>query len=311
VAEEAEAAAPVNHVDTVRPWEPSPGRLAATPLARRVAHQNGIELSRIRGSGPRGRIKEVDVKAALASEAGQDHAQASIILTNRAERRRPATQVEKVIARRLTAAKQTIPHFYLLAEADVTFLLTLREEINSDRTATRTTLNHFVVAAVGRALAEIPEMKAVWDNDEVVLHRETDVGIVVDTQRGLVVPVLREVGSMPLDAIVAAASTLVEQARENRLAPADFEGGVISVSNVGMHGTSFLVPIINPGQAAILGVGAVKPVFRPNASGAPQLRQELGLVLSCDHRVLDGVRAALFLNRIVQLLQQPLRLLRA
>jgi pyruvate dehydrogenase E2 component (dihydrolipoamide acetyltransferase) len=291
---------------------PSTGRIVATPLARRLARQRGIDLSRIRGSGPRGRIKAADVEAAPPFGGWQARSPTSVPvpLTDRAERRRPATQMEKIVARRLTTAKQTIPHFYVLAEADVTFLLRVREELNADGKAVRISVNHFVLAAVGRALAQMPEMNAVWQEEEVVTPAGPDVGIAVDTERGLMAPVLRDAGSLSLDTLSAAAATLVERARQGRLTPADLEGGAISVSNIGMHGASFLVPIVNPGQSAIVGVGAVKPVFRPTKAGAPELRQELGLVLSCDHRVFDGVRASLFLNRIIQFLQQPLSLFR-
>lgn len=287
----------------------SEGRVVATPLARRLARQQRIDLSRLRGSGPNGRIKAADVEKALRSDFAAAKTPASA--RSFAEpRRRPATQMEKIVARRLTEAKQTIPHFYVLGEADVSFLLRVREELNADGRATRISLNHFVVAAVGRALAEMPEMNAVWQDEDIVTPAGTDVGIAVDSERGLIAPVLRDAGSMPLDALAAAATALVERARQGRLAPADLEGGAVSVSNIGMHGASFLVPIVNPGQSAILGVGAVKPVFRPNAAGAPELRRELGLVLSCDHRVFDGVRAARFLDRITRFLEAPLSLFR-
>lgn len=289
---------------------PSTGRIVATPLARRLARQQRIDLARLRGSGPNGRIKAADVESALRAGAAEAKPPASARRSAEAGRR-PATPMEKIVARRLAAAKQTIPHFYVLAEADVSFLLRVRAELNADGKATRISVNHFVVAAVGRALAEMPEMNAVWQDDEIVTPAGTDVGIAVDSERGLIAPVLRDAGAMSLDALAAAATALVERARQGRLAPADLEGGAISVSNVGMHGASHLVPIVNPGQSAILGVGAVKPVFRPNAAGAPELRQEMGLVLSCDHRVFDGVRAARFLDRITRFLEAPLSLFRA
>ncbi|MFG1466269.1 2-oxo acid dehydrogenase subunit E2, partial [Xanthobacter sp. DSM 24535] len=225
--------------------------------------------------------------------------------------RRPATGIEKVVARRLTEAKQTIPHFYVLAEANVTRLLALREELNGQKGFPRLSLTHFVAAAVGRALRQMPETNVVWADDEVIQLAEGDVGVAVDTPRGLLVPVVRRADTRPLDEIARAMGAAVERARDGRLEAADLQGGAISVSNVGMFGASHLVPIINPGQSAILGVAAVKPAFRPDAAGAPALVQELGLVLSCDHRVLDGVKAARFLDLVIQLLQQPLSLLRA
>jgi pyruvate dehydrogenase E2 component (dihydrolipoamide acetyltransferase) len=132
----------------------------------------------------------------------------------------------------------------------------------------------------------------------------------VDTPRGLFAPVLRGAGRQPLDALAGAATALVARAREGRLSPDELSGGAITVSNVGMHGARFLVPIVNPGQSMILGVGATEVVFRPDAAGDPALRREITLVLAADHRVLDGAAAAAFLARIVALLERPMALLR-
>ncbi|KRE05851.1 hypothetical protein ASE63_05895 [Bosea sp. Root381] len=284
-------------------------RIVATPLARRVARQNGVALDRVAGSGPHGRIKLKDVEAALAAPAASSTTALSRP-RSAGSQRRPATGIEQVVARRLTQAKQTIPHFYVLAEADVTALLAAREELNAAGTPQRLSITHFIMAAVGRALLAQPEINAVWDEGDIVTLAGSDVGMAVDSPRGLMVPVLRDAGAHHLDAVARACADIVGKARDGRLTAADCEGGAISVSNVGMYGASHLVSIINPGQSAILGVAAVKPVFRPDAQGQPALRQELGLVLSCDHRVIDGVRAAQFLDCVVKTLEHPLPLLR-
>lgn len=326
-APEAASAAPDTPAAAEVPAAPAPaaatapggGRILATPLARKIARGAGLDLSAVAGSGPRGRIKAADVEAALnaAPPAGGTAPQAPAPPPREsapppaAATRRPATGIEKVVARRLTEAKQTIPHFYVLAEANVTRLLALREELNAQKGHPRLSLTHFVVAAVGRVLRQMPETNVVWADDEVIQLPDGDVGVAVDTPRGLLVPVVRKADARPLDEIARAMGIAVERARDGRLEAADLSGGSISVSNVGMFGASHLVPIINPGQSAILGVAAVKPAFRPDAAGAPVLAQELGLVLSCDHRVLDGVKAARFLDLVTQLLQQPLSLLRA
>jgi pyruvate dehydrogenase E2 component (dihydrolipoamide acetyltransferase) len=298
--------------------QPQVSRIVATPLARKLARGAGIDLSGLTGSGPRGRIKARDVEAAIgAAPVAASSARVERPPTGqvRAEgalgTRRPATAIEKVVARRLTEAKQTIPHFYVQAEADVTRLLALRDELNAAGDAPRISLTHFVVAALARALARSPEMNVLWAEDEIVQLEGAYIGIAVDTDRGLLVPVLRNAHALRLDDLAAASTALFAKAREGRLDAADLEGGAISVSNVGMFGASYLTPIINPGQSAILGVAAIRPVFRPDAAGQPELRQEMGLVLSCDHRVLDGVKAARFLDRVTTLLQQPLSLLRA
>lgn len=314
-AEPAAQASPV----AAAPQPAAGGRILSTPLARKIARNAGIDLAAVTGTGPRGRIKAGDVDAFLVAARAQPAARPAAPLPTAPNlprppagaTRRPATGIEKVVARRLTEAKQTIPHFYVLAEADVTRLLALREELNGQSGFTRLSLTHFVVAAVGRALAQMPEVNVVWGDDEVIALPHGDVGVAVDTARGLLVPVVRRADSLSLDAIARAMGEAVERAREGRLEAADLQGGAISVSNVGMFGASHLIPIINPGQSAILGAAAVKPAFRPDGAGAPALVQKLGLVLSCDHRVLDGVKAARFLDLVVKLLQQPLALLRA
>ncbi|KPH74442.1 dihydrolipoamide acetyltransferase family protein [Bosea vaviloviae] len=282
------------------------GRIVATPLARRVARQNGIALDQLSGSGPQGRIKLKDVEAALAAAP----APGPTPIRTAGGRRRPATAVEQVVARRLSLAKQTIPHFYVLAEADITSLLAMREELNGSGGRLRLSITHVIVAAVGRALLALPQLNAIWDEGDIVTLDGSDVGLAVDSPRGLMVPVLRDAGAHHLDAVAEACADIVTRARDGRLTAADCAGGAISVSNIGMYGASHLVSIINPGQSAILGVAATKPVFRPDAQGRPQLRQELGLVLSCDHRVIDGVRAAQFLDLVVKTLEHPLPLLR-
>ena len=210
----------------------------------------------------------------------------------------------------MTEAKQTIPHFYVMADADVTRLLALRDELNAAAGDMRLSLTPFVVAAVARAMRRLPEINRIWDDGELVTLDGIDIGLAVITERGLMAPVLRNADRLSLEGLARALQNLVARARRGRLTAADLAGGVISVSNVGMFGAAQLIPIINPGQAAILGVAAVRPAFRPDDKGQPSLRQELGLVLSCDHRVLDGVSAARFLGAVTESLRQPLTLLR-
>lgn len=293
----------------------SSGRLIATPLARRLAKDARIALSTVAGSGPRGRIKARDVEAAIALAARQlappTVIEQTAMIGSPAGLRRPATALEKTIARRMTQAKQIIPHFYVQTEADVSRLLTLREELNSVEGLTRVSVNHLIIVAVGRALAQMPEINVLWSDDEVVQLADSDVGFAVDTDRGLFAPVIHAVNDMGLEALARAANDLAGRAKEGRLTADELTGGAITVSNVGMYGASHLIPIINPGQSAILGVAAIKPVFRPDANDQPVLQREIGLVLACDHRVLDGVKAARFLDCVANHLKNPLLLLRA
>lgn len=294
VAEAPPAAPPVR-----QPFA-SGTRVLATPLARRLARERGIDIAAVTGSGPRGRIKAKDVPE-TAPPATTPQATGEFI---------PLDRVRAASARRLTQAKQEMPHFYVGAPAEISRLLALRDEWRDIPGAPRLTVTHAVLAAMGRALLAMPDLNRVWEGDGWRRIAAPDVGLAVDTPRGLFAPVLRDAGRLTLDALAERANALVDRARAGRLTPDELEGGAISLSNVGMFGARFLVPIVNPGQSMILGLGAMESLFRPDANGAPALRREVTLVLSADHRVLDGAAAAAFLARIVACLEKPLALLR-
>lgn len=287
-------------------------RVPVTPLARRLARQRGLDLAQVRGSGPRGRIRARDLPAAPlpapspAPSPGPGPASASQPAVG--SLRKPSAS-ELTVARRLTQAKQQIPHFYLALEAEVSALLALREQLNAAQSGVRFTVSHFIVAAVGRALAERPQANRVWIDEGLLSLEATDVGLAVNAERGLAVPVLRDVGRLPLAEVARAAAAAVQRAKAGPLGAAEMAGGAITVSNAGMFDVSYMTSIINPGQSLILGVGSVRELFRPDAQGQPALRREMGLVLSADHRVHDGVGALAFLQRVVAHLQQPLGLL--
>lgn len=305
--------------ETASPTPPSPavgqaarpagGRVIATPLARRVARERGVDLSAVAGSGPRGRIKLVDVERAVAVVPAAVAAAPAAGEQAAARRVRP-TPMQAAMARRLSQVKQGVPHFYLSAEAEVSALLELRAALNADESRPRLTLTHFVLAAVGRALAEQPGINRVWADGEIVEFPATHVSMAVEAESGLYVPVVRDAGSVSLDRVAAGARAAMEKARSGRLSAAEMEGAAIAVSNAGMHDVTWLTPIINAGQSAILGVGSVRELFRPDAEGAPSLRREIGLVFSGDHRVHTGVEGLTFLNRVRTYLENPLRLLR-
>lgn len=278
-------------------------RIIATPLARRVAAARGIDLARVSGSGPRGRIMAEDVAGSpplaeptsFASTSGAIHELGAY---------------QRVAARRLTEAKRDIPHFYVFADADLTDLLALRAQLNADPGQAKLTVNSFILAALARTLAVFPQMNRVWAGECLRELATIDVGLAVEGPKGLVAPVVRDLGGLALDEIAAAAEGVIARARADRLASQDLDGGAIAVSNVGMFGVTGLVPIINPGQSSILGVGAAQPLFRPDADGRPLLRQVIHLALSCDHRVIDGALAARFLQAVCQQLETAVALLR-
>lgn len=291
---------------------PSPTvRIVATPLARRMARAGGVDLAGIAGSGPRGRIKAIDVERAAASLAATPADVRPVDTTASAARpvRSRPTPTQAAMARRLSAVKQGVPHFYLSTEVEVSALLKLRTDLNADASWPKLTLTHFILAAVGRALAAHPGINRVWDDGEIVAYASTDVSLAVETDGGLYVPVVRNCGGDSLDRIAAAARAAVDRARIGRLSAAEMEGAAIAVSNAGMHDVTWLTPIINPGQSAILGVGSVRELFRPDAAGNPALRREIGLVFSGDHRVHTGVEGLAFLNSLKALLETPTRLL--
>lgn len=294
-------------------------RIPVTPLARRLAAQRGIDLSAVTGSGPRGRIRARDLEGVAAAsakpelQAPRQTAQVGALPPAACDPRpgtlsAPASR-ERVIAEKLTASKQQIPHFYLSVEAEMSAVMALRQQINAAQSHQRLTLNHFILAAVGQALRAMPLANRVWTDAGILTLDRTDVGMAVHTGQGLLVPVLRDVATLSLGAVARQAAAMIERAQQGRLSGDEMQGGSITVSNAGMHDVTYMASIINPGQSMILGVGSVREVFRPDAEGRPAIRREMGMVLSADHRVLDGVTALTFLKRVVQALEQPAGLL--
>lgn len=283
-------------------------RVIATPLARRIADAEGVDLRSVAGSGQNGRIKARDVEAATpttpAAAAAAPAAQPAGVQEIAPDAMRLAT------ARRVTAAKRDIPHFYLTHEAEITALSDLRESLNAEDGRPRVSVTHMLIRALGLALEEMPGFNRIWAGERILAFDRADIGMVADTLDGLRIPVIRDAGAASLDQVARAARDLAARARDGQLTPEDVGDSVISVSNVGMFGASSLTPIINPPGAMILGVGAERALFRPGPDRAPALRRELTLTLACDHRVIDGAAAARFLSAVVEILETPLRLLR-
>lgn len=279
-------------------------RVVATPLARRLAREHDIDLHAVTGSGPRGRIKAVDVRGLVntpSRESGADQESSA---------RQPAGGLVQAMARRMVESKSGIPHFYLASEVDVSELLRVRRELNRSEDLPRLTVNHFILAAVARALHDLPEQNRIWLDGDIVQFDTIDIGVAVSTERGLLAPVLHDLGGSSLEDTAARAGELVQRVRDGKISRSEMEGGAITVSNAGMFDVTYMTPIINPPQSAILGVGSVRDVFRPDEEGAPVLRREMGLVLAADHRLHDGTAGLRFLNRIMTLLGNPYRLLR-
>jgi pyruvate dehydrogenase E2 component (dihydrolipoamide acetyltransferase) len=280
------------------------GRIVATPLARRIAKLEGVDLRSVTGSGAGGRIKAKDVRAAAAILGSAPAIKKGAVHKVIVDAVRAAT------ARRVSAAKREIPHFYVTRCVEITALQQLRNDLNSDETAVRISVTHLLVKALALALVEMPEINRIWAGEEILTFDTADIGMVAETPNGLRIPMIRSAEMLTLDQVASAAKTLADRIKADALTSADVGGGAISISNVGMFGADSLTPIISPPQSMILGVGAEQQLFRPDANGNPALCRELILTLACDHRVTDGADAARFLSRLVNFLEKPARLTR-
>jgi len=277
-------------------------RIIATPHARMLAREKKVDLTHINGSGPKGRIKAQDVLAAIDNKAPalastDDGGVVSLSLR------------QKGVGLHMQQSKQEIPHFYLVANAEISELLRCHDRVRTMGSYHLLTLNHWVVCAVGTVLHENPQFRVVWNDGRLQRIPTSDVAVAVAVDDGLVAPVARDVGRQSLSENSSALAELAERSSQNELGRNDVGGASLCVSNIGRFDIQYMTPIIIPGQSAILGVGRAQKLFRPDASDQPELRHELGLVLACDHRVFNGTDGADLLTSIVAVLEDPLRIL--
>lgn len=306
----------------------SGGRIFISPIARKLLRDAGLSAEQVRGSGPNGRIRRRDVEPLIAEAAQRSTAATAsaapvpIAPTSptRPEpaREAPAAQgagwveephsrLRRAVARRLTESKQQVPHFYVRRTAVLDDLLELRRRVN-EASPTRISVNDFIIAAVARAHAAVPEANVVWTEDGMRRFEQVDVAVAIDSERGLVTPVLRDVRAGSLSAISAQVRSFATRADDGRLQQSDLEGGSITVSNLGMFGVEEFSAIINPPQSSILAVGAARRV--PAVEGEEVVvRTAVELVLSVDHRAIDGALAARWMGALVDALHEPLGLL--
>ena len=324
-AEPGSSPQPRSQVSASTPAMPSPERrrvrVPASPAARRLAREHGIDLSALKGTGPRGRIVAADIEAALAGQSSAEGS-AGIPATETAPstgtmpaagmdipfEERSLSTLGKTMARRMAESKAAIPHFHCSIDINVDATLRLRTELNAAEDGPRLSLNDFVVHAVARALRDTPRMNVQFRNDRLIRFRRVDIAVAVAVEEGLVTPVVRGAEALSLPDLASALRNLTERARARRLSVEDYQGGTFTVSNVGMFGIRQSWPIINPPQAGILGVGAAAP--RPVAVGDDEgVRVEvstmMSLTLAADHRAVDGVIAGDFLRRVRQALEHP------
>jgi len=297
-----------------------PGGVVVTPLARRLAGEAGIALSRITGSGPHGRIVARDVEQATSAKArpalDPGAEQIKALYVERPFDEVPLDNMRRTIARRLTESVQTIPHFYLTADADVDRLLALRAEANTaaptdkdGAPAFHLSVNDFVIKALALALQRVPAANAAWAGDRILRFKHSDVGVAVALEGGLITPVIRAAETKSLAAISGEARELATRARARKLEPREYQGGSTAVSNLGMYGVREFTAIINPPQATILAVGAAQRRPVETADGAVRFVNQMTVTLGCDHRVVDGALGAELLAAFKTLIEQPVAML--
>src|SRR3954452_2621990 len=307
-------------------------RIAASPLARRMAAQSGLDLQGLQGSGPHGRIVKTDIEAALkggarpaaaAPEAKAAPAPAPAPAAAPAPAPAPApvapptagydeiplNNMRKVIARRLTEAKQTIPHFYLTVDIELDALLAMRAQLNGREGADyKLSVNDFVIKAVALGMRKVPGVNAAWGGDKIYQFKDIDVSVAVAIDGGLITPIVRKADQKGLSTISAEMKDLASRAKAGKLKPEEFQGGGFSISNLGMFGVKDFMAVINPPQACIMAVGAgeKRPVVK---SDEIKIATVMSVTLSTDHRVVDGALGAVFLQEFKRLVEDPLALL--
>ena len=301
--------------------DPTPQRrTVASPLARRIAAERNLTLEGLEGSGPRGRIIRLDVESMIPpareieGAARPDPDPGSVpasrgLSVDAPHVKIPLSNVRRVIARRLTKAKATIPHFYLEAECEIDALLDLRATLNSQGGGRyKLSVNDFVIKAAALALRHVPEANTAWTDDAILQFQDVDISVAVATDGGLITPIVRQADRQGLAGISADVKALAERARDGRLQPSEYQGGSFTVSNLGMFGVRAFSAIINPPQSCILAIGAAerRPVVRNEVCVPATV---MSCTLSVDHRAVDGAVGARYLAAFKSLIEQPLSLL--
>jgi pyruvate dehydrogenase E2 component (dihydrolipoamide acetyltransferase) len=328
---EAEVATPPATPAPAAPAAKDGSRLFATPLARRIAADKGLDLATITGSGPHGRIIKADVENATAQPAaatasapaasadapaaamatGLSTAQVTAMYEGRQFEEIKLDGMRKIIAARLTEAKQTVPHFYLRRDIQLDALLKFRSQLNKTLEArgVKLSVNDFIIKACALALQEVPEANAVWAGDRVLQMTASDVAVAVAIEGGLFTPVLQDAEMKSLSALSVQMKDFASRARDRKLAPQEYQGGSFAISNLGMFGIDNFDAIINPPHSGILAVGAgeKKPIV--GADGELAVATVMSVTLSVDHRVIDGAMAANLLNAIKANLENPMGML--
>ncbi|NQT03659.1 MAG: 2-oxo acid dehydrogenase subunit E2 [Planctomycetes bacterium] len=278
------------------------GRVIASPRAKKLAGELGVDLAAVTGTGPAGKITEQDIKQAAASKSAKPaapapSAQAQVQLGATV----PLNRLQKITAERMLKSKREIPCFYLTVKADVTGLVDLRTELNQTSDV-KISYNDFIIKAVATGLQKYPIMTGQLAGESIKLAEAIHIGLAISVPDGLVAPILKDVNKKDVKQIARDAKALVERARSNKLAPTDVEGGCITVSNLGAFGIDNFIPIVVPGQCSILGIGQITDTCVPD-NGNIMVRKLMNMTLSVDHKVANGAYAAQFLDFVRKLLE--------
>jgi pyruvate dehydrogenase E2 component (dihydrolipoamide acetyltransferase) len=296
------------------------GRVKASPLARKMASESGLQLGGVQGSGPGGRIIKRDVEAAMeggaqarapaapAAQAASAPAPAAAVPSEGGYHDQALSPMRKTIAKRLTQSIGPVPHFFLTVEIDMGAAMGLRARINekfADQ-GVKVSPNDLIIKAVAAALKKHPWVNAAWTGDAIRFHDGVHIGVAVAVDEGLITPVVRDADRKGVAQIAAEVRELAGRAREKKLKPEEYTGSTFSISNLGMFGIEEFTAVINPPEAAILAVGAVGPKVVVDESGDMAIRQRMRVTLSCDHRVIDGATGAQFLATLKSFLEDPM-----
>ena len=288
-------------------------RVAASPLARRMAEHAGLDLAKISGSGPNGRIIKADIDQVLSQDNALKLPPVSTVTSPSIEPSAqydaiPNNSMRKVIASRLTESKQAAPHFYMTVDCNVDALKQVRMELNEKVEGTKISINDLIIRASAIALKQVPEANASWTEEATLVYKTIDISVAVAIEGGLITPIIRDAGAKGVKEISVKMKDLANRAREGKLMPEEYQGGTFSISNLGMYGVKEFSAVINPPQGAILAIGAAeeRPIIKDGAVAAATL---MSCTLSVDHRVVDGAVGARFLSAFKRLIEDPLTML--
>ena len=286
------------------------GKTRASPMARHIAAENDLNLANIQGSGPQGRVIRADVEAALKSSTSDTPTRGADAATVADDERVTLSQMRRTIARRMAESTRTVPHFFLTVTVDATELVKLRKQITESTAdeGIKISFNDMVVKAAALAIRKVPDVNVSFAEDSLIRHQHIHIGVAVATERGLIVPVVRDVDQKSLGQISRETRDLAERANSGKLQPPEYGGGTFTISNLGMFGVEQFNAVINPPEAAILAVGAIAREPAEH-DGQIVLRDHMKLTLSVDHRALDGAMGARYLQALKQLLEKPMLLL--